>query len=327
MLTLRGREQLVARRDDGVRRTAELLERHHDGDRRAGQPAVRAHAGAVGRDGAQERARRRRHRSVRGRDGRARLHGVHDAVPGQPPHAPPRHPLPELPRRREPPAHRLPPRSVHRAPGDLAGADRRPGDLRRASCAPTTRGCARSTRRTCRARRARRCGRRRCSAWPSARCAGRWATRSNGCCRSGWRFHLGRRAAQRAPARTWCSIPGILKLHLSDHRRRVLENVRRSGCSALRERWSGAGRARNDPGGAGRRRSSRRRWPCRCSTSRGCRLAVRRPEAGAAAGRRRRSGLARLAARLGARTARRRGSAAGARGARGGRADDACSRR
>ena len=29
MLTLRGREALVARQTDGVRRTAELLERHH----------------------------------------------------------------------------------------------------------------------------------------------------------------------------------------------------------------------------------------------------------------------------------------------------------
>ena len=39
---------------------------------------------------------------------------------------------------------------------------------------------------------------------------------------AGWRFHLGRRAAS-APRPDLVLDPGILKLHLSDHRRRVLE--------------------------------------------------------------------------------------------------------
>ena len=37
----------------------------------------------------------------------------------------------------------------------------------------------------------------------------------------GWRFHLGRRAAS-APRPDLVLDPGILKLHMSDHRRRVL---------------------------------------------------------------------------------------------------------
>jgi hypothetical protein len=52
----------------------------------------------------------------------------------------------------------------------------------------------------------------------------------------GWRFHLGRRAAS-APRPDLVLDPGILKLHLSDHRRRVLgkfaERLR-----PFRERWA-----------------------------------------------------------------------------------------
>ncbi len=52
----------------------------------------------------------------------------------------------------------------------------------------------------------------------------------------GWRFHLGRRAAS-APRPDLVLDPGILKLHLSDHRRRVLgtfaERLR-----PYRERWA-----------------------------------------------------------------------------------------
>jgi hypothetical protein len=54
----------------------------------------------------------------------------------------------------------------------------------------------------------------------------------------GWRFHLGRRAAS-APRPDLVLDPGILKLHLSDHRRRVLKNFA-TRLNAFRERWSTA---------------------------------------------------------------------------------------
>jgi glycosyltransferase involved in cell wall biosynthesis len=52
----------------------------------------------------------------------------------------------------------------------------------------------------------------------------------------GWRFHLGRRAAS-APRPDLVLDPGILKLHLSDHRRRVLQTFA-GRLHALRDRWS-----------------------------------------------------------------------------------------
>ena len=52
----------------------------------------------------------------------------------------------------------------------------------------------------------------------------------------GWRFHLGRRAAS-APRPDLVLDPGILKLHLSDHRRRVLENFG-ARLRTFRERWA-----------------------------------------------------------------------------------------
>ncbi len=52
----------------------------------------------------------------------------------------------------------------------------------------------------------------------------------------GWRFHLGRRAAS-APRPDLVLDPGILKLHLSDHRRRVLGKFSER-LQALRERWA-----------------------------------------------------------------------------------------
>ena len=52
----------------------------------------------------------------------------------------------------------------------------------------------------------------------------------------GWRFHLGRRAAS-APRPDLVLDPGILKLHLSDHRRRVLGKFAER-LDALRERWA-----------------------------------------------------------------------------------------
>ena len=207
-LTLRGREALVARQADGVRRTAELLDAPPPGHRRARQPAVRAHAGALGRDGPPQRARRRRHRSVRRRHRGARVHRLHDAVPREHAHAPARHPLPQLPGRRGPPADRVPPRPVHRASGDLAGADRGGRNLRRASWRANEAWVrafypsyvprppedslgviARS------------------SASPSARLPGRSGTRSNGCCRSPGGFTSGAgRRARRSP--TSCSTRG-----------------------------------------------------------------------------------------------------------------------
>jgi hypothetical protein len=50
-----------------------------------------------------------------------------------------------------------------------------------------------------------------------------------------WRFHLGRRAA-RAPRADVVVSGGILKLHLSDHRRRVLARFE-SRLDELRARW------------------------------------------------------------------------------------------
>jgi glycosyltransferase involved in cell wall biosynthesis len=54
----------------------------------------------------------------------------------------------------------------------------------------------------------------------------------------GWRFHLGRRAAS-APRPDLVLDPGILKLHLSDHRRRVLDKFA-DRLSGVRERWDAA---------------------------------------------------------------------------------------
>jgi len=54
----------------------------------------------------------------------------------------------------------------------------------------------------------------------------------------GWRFHLGRRAAS-APRPDLVLDPGILKLHLSDHRRRVLASFA-DRLRAFRQRWSAA---------------------------------------------------------------------------------------
>ena len=51
----------------------------------------------------------------------------------------------------------------------------------------------------------------------------------------GWRYHLGRRAAS-APRPDLVLDPGILKLHLSDHRRRVLDQFA-TRLNAFRERW------------------------------------------------------------------------------------------
>ena len=180
-------------------------QRHRARDRRAGVAAVRAHAGAVGRD-RPPRTRAAATTSICSSStaARARLHRLHAAVPGQPPDPHARRGLPELPGRREQPADRLSPRSLHRAPGDLAGADRRAGDLRRASWTPTATGCAsfypgyapraaggrRSAARRPAARRARR-----------SRSAAR---RSSSSCATVWRFHLGRRAARARPAPTWC---------------------------------------------------------------------------------------------------------------------------
>jgi hypothetical protein len=78
------------------------------------------------------------------------------------------------------------------------------------------------------------------------RCAGRWATRSSGCCPSDGAFTSGAaRPARRGP--DLVLDPGILKLHLSDHRRRVLdkfaERLTRSGSDGAR-RKRGNDRAR-----------------------------------------------------------------------------------
>jgi hypothetical protein len=56
-----------------------------------------------------------------------------------------------------------------------------------------------------------------------------------------WRFHLGRRAA-RSPQPDLVLDPGILKLHLSDHRRHVLARFEER-LAAFRQDWqSGEGR-------------------------------------------------------------------------------------
>jgi hypothetical protein len=59
----------------------------------------------------------------------------------------------------------------------------------------------------------------------------------------GWRFHLGRRAAS-APRPDLVLDPGILKLHLSDHRRRVLDKFA-GRLREFRERWETAPEARS----------------------------------------------------------------------------------
>jgi hypothetical protein len=52
---------------------------------------------------------------------------------------------------------------------------------------------------------------------------------------AGWRFHLGRRAAN-APRPDLVLDSGILKLHLSDHRRNVMERFS-DRLDELRRRW------------------------------------------------------------------------------------------
>ena len=54
-----------------------------------------------------------------------------------------------------------------------------------------------------------------------------------------WRFHLGRRAA-RAPRADVVVSGGILKLHLSDHRRRVLGRFE-TRLDELRTKWLAQG--------------------------------------------------------------------------------------
>jgi hypothetical protein len=54
----------------------------------------------------------------------------------------------------------------------------------------------------------------------------------------GWRYHLGRRAAS-APRPDLVLDPGILKLHLSDHRRRVLDMFA-GRLREIRQRWDAA---------------------------------------------------------------------------------------
>ena len=138
----------------------------------------------------------------------------------------------------------------------------------------------------------------------------------------GWRFHLGRRAAS-APRPDLVLDPGILKLHLSDHRRRVLREFRRTAARAPRalERAGSAAMTRavgprvDRRGGAGGAAFLRP----------GRRLTVRRSQAGAAAGRRRRGLGAGLLAWARGRHAG--GKRPGARGARRRGADDACSPR
>jgi hypothetical protein len=61
---------------------------------------------------------------------------------------------------------------------------------------------------------------------------------------AGWRFHLGRRAA-RAPQPDLILDPGILKLHLSDHRRNVLARFGER-LDTFRKRWDGRARAAVD---------------------------------------------------------------------------------
>ena len=141
-LTLRGREALVPGATDGIRRTAELLGASPARDRGAGGAAVRSLLALSGGTA---------HRNARGGDdidlfvvtaAGEGLHHLHAAVPGQPPHPHAGRGLPELPRRREPPADRLSPRSLHRPPGAVAGPHRRARSPSSASSRPTATGCA-----------------------------------------------------------------------------------------------------------------------------------------------------------------------------------------
>ena len=240
MLTLRGREELVARAERRRSPHGRAARTPSQGDRRAGEPAVRAHAGALGRHGAQERARRRRHRSVRGGDGGTGVHGLHDAVPGEPPHAPARHPLSRTTSSTRTtcasPITTISSRRTRRS----RWCRSRASTPSTRSCAPTTRGCAGSTRPTLP-----RPPGAKLSSSPLQRLAEgllRWSLGDEleRLLSVGWRFHLGRRAAS-APRPDLVLDPGILKLHLSDHRRRVLGKFA-DRLRPYRERWAeGAG--------------------------------------------------------------------------------------
>ena len=192
----RGAGGPAQRRHPPDRRAAGASPARHRG---AGRAAVRPLAGAVGRDRPPKLARRRRHRSVRGDRRREGLHHLHAAVPGQPPHPHARRGLPELPGRREQPADRLSPRSLHRAPGAVAGAHRRARHLRALRRTPTAIGCAISIPPTSRAPAATTIGTSGVQRLAERAIASAAPPSSSSWGRA-WRFHLGRRAA-RAPAR------------------------------------------------------------------------------------------------------------------------------
>ena len=207
MLTLRGREELVALRDDGVRRTAELLARHHSGDGRAGSlPFVRCWRSPEGwRTRTREAATTSicswsRRRGARTRRTRCCFWPARSRV--------------------------------------AAGSCARTISSTRTTCAsPTTTICSPRTRRsrwfrslaskpsTPSSRATRRGFARSIPSYqprppghdaaavaPAAPrravFARRWATRSNGCCRSAGGFTSGGARPAR-PRRTWCSTPEI----------------------------------------------------------------------------------------------------------------------
>ena len=231
----------MARRADGIQRTAELLDRHRRVIKAlAALPYVRSLA-LLGRDGPPERPRRRRHRLLRGDRRRTGLHRLHAAVSGQPSHPHARGGLPQLPRRRAQSDDRLSPRPVrpaHQAP--LAGPHRPACSvLFDRFVAGQPRLGARLYPSPSRARRSRRSTRWVCSASRSAPSS--WAARrSSEFLATVWRFHLG--GVLRGAASDAVVSGGILKLHLSDHRRRVLARYE-ARLDELRARWGAAPRA------------------------------------------------------------------------------------
>ena len=235
------------------------------------------------------------------------LHHLHAAVPGQPAHPHARRRLPELPRRREPPGDRLPPRSLHRAPGAVAGPDRRAARRSSASWRPTATGCATSTPPTSRARRPRSIDTGRRPAHRRARVRAGRRRRSSGCSAPpGGFISAGAPRGRRAP--TWWSRAASSSCTSRITGGASWRGSRRgsTSCATQWRRRARAGDARLPLGvadGGGRRQRSRRPPPSgtrlgrrrrrhRAGVPPVARLAVRRAEAGRAGAGRRAGGWA-----------------------------------
>ena len=160
---------------------------------------------------------------------RTRLHRLRAAVRRHQADPHPRHRLPQLPDRRERAGHRLPPRRVHRPPAGLGPPHQRARHVPGFLAGQPGHGCSRCSPASSRGRAVG------VGAGVGADPVGQpkvqrlaelalapLAAPLERLLRWGWRLHLRQRAA-RARRPDVVLSDGILKLHMSDYRRRVLE--------------------------------------------------------------------------------------------------------